>query len=85
MEFSEQALAALGQADHDKDPIDDLEFIGVPPRTLSILQKNGIITMDILLSKTPQELCTIKSLNTPSIDKLLSCLQHYDEVAILRK
>jgi DNA-directed RNA polymerase alpha subunit len=81
MDFSQKVRQALTQAADDKEPIDDLEFLGVPTRTLSILSTHGITTMDQLLSKTREELCALRSLSTTSVNRILQGLQHYDELA----
>jgi DNA-directed RNA polymerase alpha subunit len=81
MPFSEKTLTALGIAVRDEEPIADLEFIGVSPRTLSILQKNGINTMDQLMHKTQEELHEIKSISTRSVSQLMTCLQNYHELS----
>lgn len=78
--YSEEAIKALGIAARDKDSIFDLEFLGIPTRALSILQKNGIETMDQLLQKTSKELAQIKNISEITVYKILVALSFYHEL-----
>ena len=81
MPFSEECLIAIGMAVKNQEPVADLEFIGVKSRTLSILQKNGINTMDQLMYCTQKQLQEIKSISTRSISQLMQCLANYHELS----
>jgi DNA-directed RNA polymerase alpha subunit len=81
MPFSEECLLAISMAVKNQEPVVDLEFIGVKSRTLSILQKNGINTMDQLMHCTKKQLQEIKSIGENSVSQIIQCLANYHEIS----
>ena len=74
------AMDAIQRGCVAKDPISNLEWLGVPLRVLHRLNEEGIVTLDELVVKQPDELLQIDSMGETSLRQLLTALSNYDQI-----
>jgi DNA-directed RNA polymerase alpha subunit len=68
-----------------KDPIQDLELIGVELRIINALERHRIFTLDQLLSKTQEQILAIPNISKKQFKKLIAGLQQYERLDRIRQ
>jgi len=78
------ALEAIRQGIRRGDVLADLEEIGaLNVRTINLLERAGIVTLEQLMHTSQETLFTIDHLGTGAINKLLHCLNNYHTLELI--
>jgi DNA-directed RNA polymerase alpha subunit len=77
-----KAREALAEGVARDDTVADLELLGLSLRTINLLEEShlAICTIKELVSKTPEELLSIKSFARTALQEVMFCLARYDRL-----
>ena len=77
-----KALAAISIGVRRGDPVANLEYLGLTVRTLNILENSGfgIMQLEDLLVRTPDELLDIPSVTPSVLHEIFGSLARYDQL-----
>lgn len=76
-EIGQKARAALAEAAGRKDPISNLEELGIGQRMINLLHDNGIQNIRNLMEKKQEELLAIDNFGEKQLHKLFVALSNY--------
>lgn len=76
-EISQKARLALAQAASRKDPISNLEELGIGQRMINLFHDNGIHHIGDLLVKPKEELLALSNFGETQLYKLFYALSNY--------
>ncbi|MCA9144026.1 MAG: hypothetical protein H6821_16175 [Planctomycetaceae bacterium] len=64
------------------DPVSNLERLGLSPRILALLETScyQIVTLEDLVSRSRDDMLSIRSVGEKSLEQILECLSRYDEL-----
>jgi DNA-directed RNA polymerase alpha subunit len=80
MQITASLQKALSDAVYNQTPLSDLEFLGASPRTLSILDESGYVTIAQILNSSKERLYKVKSLDKKTIDDFIDCIMKLDQL-----
>ena len=78
-----EARVAITQGVKRGDALAELEYLGLPVRTINMLEcsKYQITTLEHLLSLRREDLLEIPNFGQGTLDKVMDCLSRYDQLA----
>jgi DNA-directed RNA polymerase alpha subunit len=76
-EISQKAKLALTQAALRKDPVSNLEELGIGQRMINLFHDNEIHHMEDLLTRKQQELLALSNFGETQLHKLFYALSNY--------
>jgi len=78
----EPAQKAIAQGVKRGDAVAELEYLGLPVRTINMLEhsKYQITRLDQLMSRRREELLEIPNFGQNTLTELLDCLSRYNEL-----
>jgi DNA-directed RNA polymerase alpha subunit len=84
--ISESARRAIARGVARGDSVADLEFLGLPQRTIGLLEESEleIITLRDLVTHSGDELLQIPNLGEKSIRLIFKCLAQYDQLDAIK-
>jgi DNA-directed RNA polymerase alpha subunit len=77
IEIGEEAQLAISRAVRRKDPISNLEQLGIGQRMINIFHSNKIYDMDDLMHRKKEELLCITNFGERQLHKLFLALSNY--------
>lgn len=80
--FSREAQLAIARGVDRGDPTAELEYLGLPLRTINLLENSHfqIVRLEQLVSLSRDQLLEIPNLGSHGLRELLLCLSRYDEL-----
>lgn len=76
-EIGEKARIAIGEAMDRKDPVSNLEELGIGQRMINLLHENKVHNMDDLIKKRPNDLLEMANFGEKQLYKLFVALSNY--------
>ena len=76
-EIGKKAREALAEAAYRKDPVSNLEELGIGQRMINLLNDNQIQTLGDLMNRRCEELLSIPNFGERQLYKLFSALSNY--------
>jgi DNA-directed RNA polymerase alpha subunit len=76
-EIGQKALVALAEAAHRKDPVSNLEELGIGQRMINLFHENQIHNIGDLMNKSKEELLSMANFGERQLHKLFNALSNY--------
>lgn len=80
-EIGQKAKIALAEAASRKDPISNLEELGIGQRMLNLFQENGIEHLGDLMERRKEQLLSMNNFGERQLHKLFNALSNYHLLA----
>lgn len=86
-EISEEAQLAIDAGIKERAPVAELQLLGLDTRRINQLEDSdyGIITIDQLMSFSPEQLLEINWLGKEGVKAIYKCLARYHELPEVRR
>lgn len=78
MKFSEEARNALIEGVKRQDSVAELEYLGLNPRFISVLDTYGIVYVSELLALSKEDFASLSGLGAIAYEEIVACLSRYE-------